>query len=161
MRKLLQVMSDGAAAAAKLLLCIAILPTASWIFGLHAYCIQSGSMEPVLRTGSIIFTEKAEEIIPGDIVMFRKAGAQVTHRVLGQENGNYITKGDANPGRDVGTVSGNQMLGKVRKLPGDRYCIPYIGYLQAAVQEWKWRILGFLMLHTFMKEKKEVKIYDR
>lgn len=159
MRTLLKIVEDGAAAVMILLLCMSMLPLIMELFGIHIYCVQSGSMEPVLKTGSIIFLGKSDTIVPGDIVTFQKWDTAVTHRVIREENGNYITKGDANIREDNGTVSKSQMKGKVIKLPGGRYCIPYIGYLQAAVAEWKWVMLGLLLIHRIIKRKKEVKVY--
>lgn len=161
MRTLLKIMTIVIDVAAKVLLCMAVLPIMTGLFGIQTYCVQSGSMEPVLKTGSIIFTKKPDTIVPGDIVTFQKCDMTVTHRVLCEENGIYITKGDANKRKDAGIVLKSQMKGKVMKLPGDRYCVPYAGYLQAAAIEWKWGILTLLVAHEAIKQKKEVAIYDK
>lgn len=161
MLKLSEMVVDGVASVAKVLLCILILPLATELIGIHTYCVQSGSMEPVLKTGSIIFTDETKSIEAGDIVTFRKWDVLVTHRVLCEKNGSYITKGDSNVRRDEGTVSKNQIIGKVCKFPWGGYCIPYIGYLQAAATDWKWGIFGVLLFQIIIKRKKEVNVYAK
>ena len=65
--------------------------------GISVDSIMSGSMEPVLRTGGIVFTDTKErrpEI--GDIVAYQVGETRVTHRVIRKEHKGYVTKGDAN-----------------------------------------------------------------
>lgn len=65
--------------------------------GISVDSIMSGSMEPVLRTGGIVFTDTKErrpEI--GDIVTYQVGETRVTHRVIRKEHKGYVTKGDAN-----------------------------------------------------------------
>ena len=68
--------------------------------------IESGSMEPVIRTGSFILLRQAEyeDVEIGDIITFRTSGGYVTHRLTGidrsaleaGDRAYLITKGDAN-----------------------------------------------------------------
>lgn len=73
------------------------------LFGYQLYVIETGSMEPTLKVGSIILTKvpkDAAKLKKDDIVTFRtKSGSVVTHRiieVIAGEDGNpqYRTKGD-------------------------------------------------------------------
>jgi len=85
--------------------------------GIVPYIVWSGSMEPAVHTGAIAFInvhDKEPEI--GDIITFRlgeKAGEAmtVTHRVIGIEDGGFLTKGDANDGRDPFIVEKEQLVG--------------------------------------------------
>lgn len=73
------------------------------LFGIQLYVVESGSMEPTLKVGSIIISKKVEDegnLSVGTIVTFKTVqGATVTHRIIeviyGEENDvSYITKGD-------------------------------------------------------------------
>ena len=122
------------------------------MFGFHTYCIQSGSMEPVLKTGSLIFTMHPKNKKVGDIITFQKWDVPVTHRVVDIQNGMYVTKGDANIKEDRGGIWEKELLGKVMKLPGDRYCIPYMGYIHTLIFRWKWGIVGIVVSYMLLRK---------
>lgn len=99
-------------------------------FGIQAYSVLSGSMEPTLRVGGMTICRSVpkEEIEIGDIIVFNNPeGEMVTHRVVDVEveEGNtcYQTKGDANedPDPDRVTIVGD----KVDKVI---YHLPYLGF---------------------------------
>ena len=70
--------------------------------GISVDIVMSGSMEPTLKTGGIVFTDtKRTEPSVGDIVTFRNAQGKVSHRVVAKQKQSYITKGDANNKEDV------------------------------------------------------------
>ena len=115
-----------------LLLATAVfLAAAAWLPGfLHmkACVVESSSMEPVIKAGSVIYVSQYgqdEQICPGDIVSFQAGSVMVTHRVVSvnQREGTIITKGDANALCDSVPVSQEAIYGKVR------FQIPWIGYL--------------------------------
>ena len=94
------------------------------VMGYSSFRVLSGSMEPTLRTDSMILVKKVDpsEIRPDDIISFYSSdptlsGAVNTHRVLSVEkqNGIYIfyTKGDANLVPDEFTTTGNDVIGVV------------------------------------------------
>ena len=97
--------------------------------GLKAYAITSGSMEPAIKTGSLVFTTSSENISVGDIITFKdfRGNKIVTHRVTGteidQDTGEieYTTKGDANEEDDYATVEKEDVSGKLI------LAIPYLG----------------------------------
>lgn len=65
--------------------------------GISVDIVMSGSMEPTLKTGGIVFTDtKRTEPSVGDIVTFRNAQGKVSHRVVAKQKQSYVTKGDAN-----------------------------------------------------------------
>lgn len=86
------------------------------LLGYEAYEVISGSMEPEIPVGSILYVEQAEpeEVEAGDVIAFMKEGSVITHRV--EENryveGEFITKGDANSGEDLAPVAYENLVGK-------------------------------------------------
>ena len=78
--------------------------------GLQIFEVVSGSMEPAIPTGSIVYVEETEpsQAEEGDVIAFYSAtgsGAVITHRVVQNRvvSGELITKGDANEKEDVTT----------------------------------------------------------
>ena len=94
------------------------------LFGIRPYVVYSGSMEPGIRTGAVVFT-KEESFSPkkGDIITFRIEDTVVTHRVIENRNGICTTKGDANKTADPVSVKESQIIGRVV------FCLPYLGYV--------------------------------
>ena len=95
-------------------------------WGTGFFFIASGSMEPNLPVGSLIFVSavSAESIKNGDIITFFAANERdiVTHRVtaMQEENGAYVytTKGDAN-NTDDQPLSYERVIGRVMlSIPG-------------------------------------------
>ncbi len=94
------------------------------IFGFSVMRVQTGSMEPELRVGSIVITRHVpqEEISVGDIISFYSIDPGLnnqveTHRIVeehyvGKER-EYITKGDANQADDSYPVIYRNVIGKV------------------------------------------------
>ena len=114
-----------------ILLVAACLPlTLPRVLGYEIYTVVSGSMEPAIPTGSLVYIEGAqpEEIEEGDVIAFygaRDSAAVITHRVV--ENnalmGQFTTKGDANEKADVNPVSYEEFIGKLA------VSVPYLGKL--------------------------------
>jgi len=88
------------------------------------FTVQSGSMEPAIKTGSVIFTKKQNDYQVGDIVTRETSDGEipVTHRIVREENELFVTKGDANDGDDRDEFSKEKVIGKVYLK------IPYLGY---------------------------------
>jgi len=65
---------------------------------LNVLNIYGNSMLPYLREGEKVFVCKysPEELTPGVIIAFRCKGRNIVHRIVGEENGRFITQGDAN-----------------------------------------------------------------
>lgn len=98
------------------------------VLGYEIYTVVSGSMEPAIPTGSLVYIEDAqpEDIEEGDVIAFygaRDSAAVITHRV--EENntlmGQFTTKGDANEKADVNPVDYDDFIGKVA------LSIPWLG----------------------------------
>lgn len=100
-----------------------ILPIA---VGIRPFIVLSGSMEPDIKTGSIVYINtniSSYEIVKDDIIGFRLNNQTVTHRVVevNKEDQSFITKGDANDERDAVPVTFTNYLGKTI------FTIPFIG----------------------------------
>src|SRR5699024_10647649 len=74
------------------------------VFGYELKTVLSGSMEPLIQTGSVIVvrqTDGTDHFQEGDIVTFvTEEKLLVTHRIIEVEGAEYITKGDNNNGPD-------------------------------------------------------------
>ena len=88
------------------------------IFGTKPAIVLSGSMEPAIETGDLIFIHKADVsgIKEGDVICYLSSGKAVTHRVMALTAGEdgkprYVTKGDANNAEDQLAVSADQIEG--------------------------------------------------
>ena len=108
---------------------ILILPM---IVGIRPFVVLSGSMEPVIHTGSLCYiNQKVEsaDIVTGDVIAFNVDDETVVHRVIGfDDNGNFITKGDANDVQDIAPVPIDNFAGK------QVFTIPYMGYVSQWLQ---------------------------
>ncbi len=110
----------------------AILLVGVRIFGIQAYSVISGSMEPEYPVGSLIYVKEAEpsEIKVGDVITFvLKNETPATHRVIeiDEDNQKFYTKGDANDTEDA-PVHFNNLIGK------PIFKIPYLGYFAYYIQ---------------------------
>ena len=113
-----------------ILLCVigAFLPlTIPNLLGYQIYEVVSGSMEPEIPVGSLVYVEPAQpaEVREGEIIVFYSGGSAVTHRVVQNRlvEGEFVTKGDANQQEDLNTISYASLVGRVK------YHIPFIGQL--------------------------------
>lgn len=101
-----------------ILLCMPlVLPK---ILGYQTYAVISGSMEPAIHVGSLVYVKdvEAEEVQEGDVIAFYSAadtGAIITHRVEKNQvvSGQFITKGDANEAEDPLPIKYELFIGKV------------------------------------------------
>ena len=100
-------------AALFLMLIVAMVLLLPGLFGIRPYVVYSGSMEPKIPTGAVVFTkEGAYSPETGDIITFHNEDTVVTHRVVKKEEGTFITKGDANSSEDAPVLWDN-VVGKV------------------------------------------------
>lgn len=108
-----------------LLLAVCLPLTVPRLFGYRIYSVVSGSMEPAIPTGSLVYIREGEpeDAAEGDVIAFYGAadsGSIITHRVV--ENrvvmGEFITKGDANQSPDMKPVPYSNFIGQVeRSIP--------------------------------------------
>ncbi len=85
-------------------------------FGYKNFIVLTGSMEPTLSTGDVVFVKEDDNIEVGDIIAFHEDGAVVTHRVTEVITKNnrkeYRTKGDANNDEDIEIIETDDIEGK-------------------------------------------------
>ena len=105
--------------------------------GYRLFVVQSGSMEPTIKTGSVVIIGPQEEYNERDIVTFlpnpqaslKDINSTVTHRIAAVQDdegrATFKTKGDANQNEDRETITEKQILGKAY------IDIPYLGYAVA------------------------------
>ncbi len=96
--------------------------------GYQSLAVLSGSMEPEISVGSIVFTKEADfsSLQTGDIITYRIGEeTMVTHRIesIDEVNGQVVTKGDANDTADAEPISYSNIVGKVG------FFLPLLGYL--------------------------------
>lgn len=107
---------------------MAILLLVPRFVGYQTLAVLSGSMEPGIPVGSIVYAGKtdAEELEVGDVITYRLSGSTlVTHRIVevDEVNEQFITKGDANDVNDGNPVTYEQVVGKVN------FHLPLLGYV--------------------------------
>lgn len=93
--------------------------------------VLTGSMEPAIPTGSIVFIVPQDTYSEGDIITFQRKESRmeipITHRVMGREvvDGKevYVTQGDANEYADTAAVYQDEVIGKVV------WHVPFLGKL--------------------------------
>ena len=101
---------------AAVILLYAVL-TVPGLLGYNSYSIVSGSMEPEIPVGSLVFSrwEDPAILVKGDVVVFMGGSTPVTHRVQENRPGErlLVTKGDANAMEDPANVHYSAVLGRV------------------------------------------------
>ena len=106
------------------------------IGGIKLFTVQSGSMEPSIKVGSMVITKSQDIYEINDVITFKDredSRKTTTHRIVGKEDTGimrYTTQGDANDAADSNAVLPNQIIGKVI------FKVPYFGYPVAFVRTW-------------------------
>jgi len=112
------------------LLLIAVIATSiplaiPTLLGYEIYNVTSGSMEPELPIGSVVYVQKVapETVQKDDIIAFSMDNEVVTHRVVENRfvEGEFVTKGDANESVDFRNARYRDLVGVVK------YHFPYLG----------------------------------
>lgn len=117
-------------------LVFAILIWGLRLVGMNVFIVQSGSMEPELHVGALVYVSKADtaDLGVGDVITFRLSeDTLATHRIIEvvQDSGSvaFRTKGDANEFEDSNLVAPENVVGRVR------FSIPELGYLVTYIQQ--------------------------
>jgi len=151
----------GLIAVIVVLLLVSVLPITG---NIKFLTVQSGSMTPAIKMGSIVLIKPMSNYKVGDIITFGKISktqTPTTHRIFDIKvnvgKPSYVTKGDANNGPDQKEISQSDIIGKVFLH------IPYLGYVVAAART----KLGFafiiivpaiaIIIEEISKIKKEIK----
>ncbi len=114
------------------------------LWGVRVCHVLTGSMEPAIPTGSMIFIcpTEAAEIEAGDVIAYSDGGVTVTHRVVENRKleRKFITKGDANEQEDPKQTGYDALLGRVE------YHIPLLGEVTARLTTPLGRVYLFTLL---------------
>jgi signal peptidase I len=116
-----------------------LLTSAAPVTGVKTYVVQSGSMEPSIKTGSIVVVRADSTYQKGDVITFgprNSKKAPTTHRIVDTQGTSYITQGDANNAPDQNPVRKTDIVGKVW------LDVPYVGYAVTAAKQ----PLGFVVI---------------
>lgn len=125
--------------------------------GIQSYVVVSGSMEPKIPVGSLVYAKPVEPstLQTGDVIVFFNQNAAsasdgngqngvspITHRVVENhvEDGEIITKGDANKSTDINPASYMNIVGKVIAH------IPKLGYLASPLASLQGKIALVLII---------------
>ena len=106
------------------------------LLGYEIYHVVSGSMEPAISVGSVVYAKRInpQEIEAGDVIVFyggHDSSAVITHRAVEnhKEEQELLTKGDANAGNDMLPIAYNNVIGRVG------LSVPILGILLPLVTE--------------------------
>lgn len=108
---------------------IGMLLSVPRLWGFQIYAVTSGSMEPEIHTGDVIYVKQVafQSLEEGDVITFslNQGRTIVTHRVekIDEKNGLLRTKGDANQEADPVWIAGDTVRGEVQ------YAVPGLGYV--------------------------------
>jgi len=129
-----------------ILIAAALFVTVPKLFGIEMYTVLSGSMEPVLFVGDLIYVVPTDpkEIKQGDIITFvlNEDLVVATHRVAAVDSAKerFTTKGDANEQEDAGTVLFGNVIGV------EKFSLPKVGYLFSAINTTAGRIIAITII---------------
>lgn len=140
---------------AALLACLGL--TVPRFAGIQSYVVVSGSMEPAIPVGSLVYAKpvEPETLQTGDVIVFYSTDAAsasggtgqsgaipVTHRVVENhaDKGEVITKGDANESTDIYPAAYINIVGKVFAH------IPKLGYLASPLASLQGKIAMVMII---------------
>lgn len=129
LQKLCSVLSTVLLVVLLVLAAVLILPV---VFGYQEMAVLTGSMEPTVPVGSLIYIKQAppDTLQVGDVVTYRLEGdTMVTHRVVqvNAQQQSLVTQGDANDSPD-GEIAFERVVGKMA------FSLPYLGYLSINIR---------------------------
>jgi signal peptidase len=107
--------------------------------------VETGSMEPTIDTGDGFVAVPAaltDDPETGDVVVYRaeeiQGGGLTTHRVVGETDRGYVTRGDANPftdqDNDEPPVKDAQIVAEALQVGGTVVVVPELGTAVMAIQ---------------------------
>lgn len=97
--------------------------------------VRGTSMQPIFHTGDLVIVRDQAAYGPGEVVAYRVpegelgAGQVVIHRIVGEEDGRFITQGDNNNVRDPWLPAGSDIVGRPWVL------LPGVGMVLVAIHE--------------------------
>ena len=96
------------------------------VFGYTYFVVATGSMSGTIEVDDIIFVKLTKDVKNNDVITFKsKDGDIITHRLIGQKDDKYITKGDVNNVTDE-LITKNQIIGKVNLIVSPSFILKSI-----------------------------------
>lgn len=106
------------------------------MFGYSALTVKTGSMAGTIEMGDMIIIHKEDDYKIGDVITYLHEGDKIptTHRIINinQNDGSFLTRGDANNTKDPEAVTEDIILGKMVKI------YPKAGIFMSWVQTEGW-----------------------
>lgn len=104
------------------------------LIGLTPYAVLTGSMEPELPVGSLIFVRSVDpaDIQVGDDITFKlQSGSLATHQVWKVDTAaqTFYTQGIANKDQDGNIMHDGAPVAWSNVVGSSVFCIPYLGYI--------------------------------
>ena len=120
------------------------------LWGKKPLVIISGSMEPILKVGGILYYEKINlnDFKKNDILVYQLNEHIVSHRIVNINEYGFETKGDNNNSNDSYIVDKNNVIGR-----GNNWSIPYIGYYADFIYDHKYLLIVMIILSYFNSRK--------
>lgn len=132
------------------------------IIGYEAYSIETGSMEPTIHTGSMIYVKPCNEFNDynvGDVVTFsdNSSAKSFTHRIVGinETEQTFKTRGDANNTDDLEPTNFLYAVGKVKMV------VPYLGYVSFFLRNTVVKIIAAVIYIAWTAIEIEIFITER
>lgn len=127
------------------LIILACLPVAvPKLLGIQTYNVISGSMEPSISVGSIVYVKNVDfdSLTEGDVIAFESGASVVTHRITSIDSSSKLitTKGDANETEDFVPVAYVNVIGRVVAH------VPFLGYIASWLSEITGKIVAVMLL---------------
>lgn len=130
------------------------------LWGKRPLVVISGSMEPILKVGGILYYEKInlDDFKKDDILVYQLNEHIVSHRIGNINEYGFETKGDNNNSNDSYIVDKNNVIGR-----GNNWSIPYIGYYADFIYNHKYLLIVMIILSYFniwFNSRKDKKGYE-
>lgn len=124
------------------------------VFGYSFINILSGSMEPTISAGDLVICKEQDSYNVNDPVLFEDQGFLVLHRIVDiDEDGDFITKGDANNVNDKAEIQPENVYGKMTGvLHGWGSTLSYLSSRMGAF----WTILVSLFIYLALDAGKDL-----
>lgn len=134
---------------------IIFIPT---IWGTKPLVVISGSMEPVLKVGGILYYHEKDykDFKKDDILVYQLDDHIISHRIYDITDDGIITKGDANTEYDNFIITEDMILGI-----GTDWSIPLIGYYADFIYRHKFLLvisIGVIIIDMLFDKKKQKKV---
>lgn len=117
------------------------------LWGWYGYTVLTGSMEPQITAGSLVWVRPCSEaqIFAGDVIGYYsddQSGTVILHRVLEKREleGAFLTKGDAGAAPDPQPVRFDRLIGKAVIQ------IPFLGAFAISLSSDLGKAISFLLV---------------